>query len=273
MSGPPWADDVPQGRRQPRGRPAAPGETVLVAVQSGRVQVILWLVVGSLVCLNFLVSVIGRLNLLPWTLTRFFDGNDHDSFLIGTTATIGLLTALLMFGCMVAARHRGDLAERGWRMLGWVTLFVFADETTSLHRSVADVVRARYHFTGAAGYTWALMYLPAAVAVIAVLLRDARHFPPAVLRRLLPGGALYAFGVIGLEPVLAGIARDNGDDSLSFRLLAAFADSCAIVGLVLVFSAALVAAGWLADGFTFSLPYGDRATAQRSGIDRSGGGS
>jgi len=269
MSGPPWPQDAPPGRPRSRGRGAGvAGSTVVVAVQTGRAQVILWLLVGSLICLNFLVSVTAPLELLPWSVTRFFGGNQNDSLLTGTATTIALLTGLLMSGCMLAARHRGDPAERGWRLLAWVALFVFADETTSLHQSLATAVRERFHVTGVARYTWALVYLPVLVAVLAVLLRDVRHFPVPVRRRLFPGGALYVVGVVGLEPFLSRLAEERGVGSLSFRLMLALADSCAVVGLVLVFSAALVAAGRLADGFTLVLRPGGRAPDRTAGSPR-----
>jgi hypothetical protein len=138
-------------------------------------------------------------------------------------------------------------------VLAWVTCFVFADETTSLHQSLAEVLRDRYQFHGPARYTWALLYLPVVVVVLVVLMRDLRRVAPAVRNRLIPGGALYATGAVLLEPVVAKLGQEHGDDSLSFKIMLAVADSAQLIGLVLVFCAALVAAGRLADRFTFLL--------------------
>ena len=255
MSGPSWLEEAPPGRRRPRPRRqgAAPDGGVELVVQTGRVQIILWLVAGALICLNFLVGVTGQLKLLPWTITRFFDSADNDSLLTATKTTVALLSALVMSGCALAARRRGDPTSRGWRWLAWVTGFVFADEATSLHRSVARVVEDHYHFQGPARYTWALMYLPLAAVLLVVLVRDVKGMPAAVRNRLLPGGLLYVTGAVALEPFVARLAQANGDESLSFKVMVAFGDSCALAGLVLVFCAVLVAASRLADGFTFRL--------------------
>jgi hypothetical protein len=244
-------DPVPH--RRP-GEHAVAGEgPVDVRVQLGRVQIVLWLLTGSLVTLNVLVSLFGGLHLLPYSLTRFFDGNDRESFLSGTKTTLLLLAAVLMAGCTLAARRRGDPSARGWRLLALVACFTFADELTGMHVALSDVLRTHYHFRGLGRYAWALAYLPVAVTVLLVLVRDLRRMPRAVRARLLPGLVLYAIGIIGLEPVRALVAEQRGDGSLAFTTMAATADGTALVGLTFVVCAVLVAASRLAAGFTVVL--------------------
>jgi hypothetical protein len=237
--------------RSPRAEPS--GSAVPLAVRLGRAQIILWLVAGILISLNFVAGVTGGLELLPYTITRFFDGNDTGSFLAGAKNTLLLLATVLMYACSVAAARRADPAAAGWRALAAVTCFVLADETTMLHSTLSEVLRDRYHFTGALRYTWAVLYLPVAAVVGWALVRRLRGTSGAVLGRLLPGIALYAVGAIVLEPFRSKLEKEHGDESLSFRTMASVADSIVLVGLVLVVCAALVAASRLATGFTVRL--------------------
>jgi hypothetical protein len=260
MSGPAWVEGARStvGGSEPargavRDRVASAAGPIDLPVRIDRLQIILWLVAGALISLNFLASVTGGLELLPWTITRIFDANDHDSILTGTQTTLLLASALLMVVCAAATRSRDALAARGWRALAAVTCFVFADESTSLHRSLALVLRDRAELHGLIRLAWALLYLPAAVVVLVVLLRHLRGIVRAVRIRLLPGVALYTSGAILFQPFVGQQARVHGDDSLSFKLMVAVAESVELVGLVLIFSAVLVAAARAADGYTVRL--------------------
>ena len=274
MSGPPWASGprpvagpgaaptpfgpTPFGPTEPAPRRPRPGRepgaaTVSVTVDPGRVQIILWLLVGSLISLDVLRSLTGGLGMLPYTVTRFFDGNDRDSFGAGACSTLALAITVLLFGCSAAARRRDDPTAPGWRLLAWVAAFVFVDEITSMRRSLAVVLRERYALYGPERYTWALLYLPAALAVLVVLARHARRMAPGVVRRLVPGLGLVAAGIVGLEPFQAKFAQQHGEDSLSFRLLSAAAGGAELVGLTLILTAALLAAAGLTGGFAVFL--------------------
>jgi hypothetical protein len=250
-----WVDDPgpPGGGRRRAADSTEPSGTVEIPVRLGRVQIILWLVTGSLITLDFLVAIAAGLQLLPQTITRFFDGSDRANFVTGARTTMLLLLVLLLFGCAVAARRRDDPSAPGWRLLGFVAAFAFADETTFLHQWLATVLHERYALTGALRYGWALLYLPAAVIVLVVLRRDLRRMAPAVRNRLLPGVLVYVLGAIVLEPVVAVLTEDHGAGATSVKLVLAVADAGQLAGLVLMVSALLIATSRFTSGFTLAL--------------------
>ncbi|HEY6798160.1 MAG TPA: hypothetical protein VI248_26070 [Kineosporiaceae bacterium] len=247
-------DPVPARRARIRGGgDCGDRRPVEVLVDPGRVQIVLWLLTGSLVTLNVLVSLFSGLHLLPYGLVRVLDGNDRDSFLGGANTVLLLLAAVLMTGGTIVARRRGDSSLGACRVLALATWFAFVDDLTGLRSWLAEVLGARYHLHGVGRYAWAVVYLPVAVAVLIVLVRDLWRVPGAVRNRLLPGLALYAIGIIGLEPAEAMVAEGRGAASLSFRITTAIADGTALIGLTFVISALLVAATRTIDAVTLVL--------------------
>jgi hypothetical protein len=78
---------------------------VVVSVDVGRVQTMLWLVTTILIALDFVVSVAAGMRLLPYTITRFFDGDAKVNFPTGAKTTLLLAATLLMLGCWTAGRR------------------------------------------------------------------------------------------------------------------------------------------------------------------------
>ena len=236
-----------------RGGAGRDGEVVVVGVDLGRVQTVLWLATGTLIVLDFVVSVAAGLQMLPYTITRFFDGDAKVNFPTGAKTTLLLAATLLMLGCWTAGRRRADPVARGWLLLALVTAFAFTDETTYLHQSLSEALHDTFHFHGVLKFAWTIVYVPAALLVGAVLLRHLRQMRPQVRNRLLPGGGIYVFGAICLEPVKSHIADSLGDGSTAFRLVAAISDSMELAGLALLVCALLHAARILTVGFSFVL--------------------
>jgi hypothetical protein len=239
--------------RSGRSAGARDQDVVVIAVDVGQVQKVLWLATGALIGMDFLVSVAASLNLLPYTITRFFDGDAKMNFPTGAKTTLLLAATLLMLGCWTAARRRGAPTALGWLMLALVTAFAFIDETTYLHQSLSEEMSDKFHFHGVLKFAWTIVYVPAAVVVGAFLLRHLRLMRPEVRNRLLPGGGIYVLGAIGFEPIKSHIADGVGDGSTAFRLVAAVSDSLELAGLALLVCALLQAARILTAGFSFAL--------------------
>jgi len=208
-----------------------------------------------LIVLDFLVSFAAAKNLLPYTITRFFDGDSKVNFPTGAKTTFLLSAVVLMLCCWAAGRRSGDRAARGWLLLALVTGFAFIDETTFLHQSLSDALQKAFHFSGVLKYSWTIIYLPAGLLVGIFLLRNLRFMLPEVRNRLLPGGAVYVIGAMALEPIKSR-ASEGGENSVTFKLTAAVSDSLELAGLALLVCALLVAAHLLARGFTFSFRMG-----------------
>jgi hypothetical protein len=126
------------------------------------------------------------------------------------------------------------------------------------------VLNDHFSLHGALAYAWTIMYLPMAVIVGVALLRELRHLDPAVLRRLLPGGVMYAIGAILLEPVASHVAEAHGEGSLSVSVVTAVRDGAELAGLTLLISGLLVAVVRSAAGFTFAFEAPDPAPPRRA---------
>jgi hypothetical protein len=270
------SDDAPAGRPlhdragDPRVRPrpvgdAGPAESVTVAVDLPAVTTVLWIVTAALVVLDFVASVAAATRLLPYALTRFFDGDSKVNFPTGEKTTLLLTASLLMLLCWTAGRRRQDEAASGWLLLALVTGYAFVDETIYLHQTLSTAMTDKLHLTGVLKYSWTAVYVPAALLVGIFLLRNLRLMAAPVRRRLLPGGAIYVAGAMLLEPVKGHLADTRGDDSLAFKLAAAVSDSLELVGLTLLVIAMLVAVRTLGRGFLFVLRADGEPPALRSG--------
>jgi hypothetical protein len=229
-------------------------ESVTISVDLVKTQLLLWFVIGNLVIADFLASVAAAEERVPYTLTRFFDGDYKVNFPTAAKTTLLLAIVVLMLGCWVASRTSGQPAARGWLLLAAATGFAFVDESTYLHQSLADVLHDYFDLHGVLRFAWTIVYIPAAVVVGFFLLRNLRDLRSEVRRRLLPGGMIYVLGALAFEPFKSHVSESRGLDSLSFKLLAATSDSLQLVGLTLLFSAVLYAAQQLARSYEFVLP-------------------
>lgn len=247
--------EPPPSRRRtgPTRRSPALGEPLQITVDAIRVRRVLWTVIAAVVVLNVIASVGAGLRFLPYTLTRFFDGDNKVNFPTTGKTLLLLTSTVLLLICWAAARRRRDPSAGGWLLLGLCTAFAFGDESTYLHQSLAEVLNKKFHFTGPLTFAWTIVYWPMAAMASVVLLRYLRTMHARVRRILLPGGVLYVTGAILLEPVKSELADRFGQGSLQMALAAAISDSLQLIGLALLVSALLTAVGLLTPEVRFSL--------------------
>jgi len=239
---------------------ADPGRPVVaVAVRPERVRRVLWWVTGALVALDAVVSVASAEHLLPYLVTRFFDGDDKINFPTGEKTTLLLAATVLMLGCWVIGRRTGRSTAGGWLLLAAVTGYAFVDESTYLHQSLSTALTDEFHFHGVLKYAWTLVYVPAAAMVGAFLLRNLVQLRPQVRTGLLTGGGVYVIGAMMFEPIKSNISDAQGDGSLAFKLVALVSDSLELVGLTLLVTAMITAMIAEAGGFAFTFPAPARA--------------
>src|SRR6185295_7010512 len=113
-----WTAPPPARPRRDRSHSAAAErDDVRIDIDVGRAQGVIWMITGVLIVLDFLVSFAAAKNLLPYTITRFFDGDSKVNFPTGAKTTFLLSAVVLMLCCWAAGRRSGDRAARGWLLL------------------------------------------------------------------------------------------------------------------------------------------------------------
>jgi hypothetical protein len=226
---------------------------VTVPVMMAPVQRVIWIVIGTLVALDFVTAFLSAFGLAPYFFLRFFDADQKINFPTGAKTTFLLLNTLLMLACWWAARQRGDAVARGWALLAAGTGFAFIDETTYLHQSLSTTMADTFGLTGILKYSWTLLYAPAVVVIGIFLFRNLATMDPDIRKRLLPAGALFVGGALGLEPIKSSLSESTGDSGLAFRLTAAISDSLELAGLALLTGAMLIALSRITARFAFAI--------------------
>ncbi|MBK6872866.1 MAG: hypothetical protein IPJ14_06985 [Kineosporiaceae bacterium] len=237
-----------QTRRSP-----APGEPLHITVNTLRVRQLIWAVIAFLVLMNLISSAGAGLRFLPYTLTRFFDGDDKVNFPTTGKTLLLLTSTVLLLTCWAAARRRRDPSAAGWLLLGLCTAFAFGDESIYLHQTLAEVLNKKFHFTGPLTFAWTIVYWPMAAMASIVLVRYLRTMHPRVRRLLLPGGVLYVTGAILIEPVKSELADRFGEGTIQMEMAAALSDSMQLIGLALLVGSLLTALSLLTPEIRLSL--------------------
>lgn len=212
---------------------APPTDAGLLRVDLNLVRRVVWPALTALVVLDF-AAVLGRKAGVPSGLLRFFDGDLKINFPTGYKTTFLLAVALLFTVLWRSGSRRADPFAPGWRLLAYVSLFAFVDETVYLHQSLSSFLHEHLHWHGVLLYSWTVIYAPAAAAVAVLLLRHVRHLDSRARRDILLSGGLYVVGALLFEPVKSAVASRYGDGGLAFGLTAAVSDSLELLGLTLL---------------------------------------
>lgn len=193
----------------------------------------IWVVTGTLVVLDFLASAGAALG-APYSLTRFFDGDEKLNYPTAYKVTALLAVTLLLLALHSHARWVGDPFRKGWLLLAVVTAFAFVDESTYLHQTIGGFVHHHFNTSGVLRFAWTLVYVPALLAIGLLLLRHVEHLAPPLRTRLLAAGFVYGLGAVVTEPLKSVLSDSFTEASLSFKLVAATSDSLELVGLALL---------------------------------------
>jgi hypothetical protein len=180
-----------------------------------------------------MASLAAGARVLPYTLTRFFDGDVKTNFPTGFKTTALLATVVLLF--LLASSHGGDRAAvRTWRSLGFVVAFAFVDESVYLHQSLQLFLHQHYPTDGVLTYAWTAVYVPALVIAAGFVLPGLRWIEAPTRWQVLAGGVIYALGAVAMEPIKSQIASTKGDGGLAFKITAAVSDSLEMFALTLL---------------------------------------
>jgi hypothetical protein len=209
------------------------GAPVELGLNVAKAQKILWIAAAVMVVLDFAGSIGAALG-APYTITRFLDGDYKVNFPTGYKTTFLLATTVLFALLWRTGKRDGDLFTPGWALLAFVGLFAWTDETIYLHQSLSEFLEHTFNTSGVLKFAWIVVYIPAAGAVLVILLRHLKALVPALRWPLLAGGGLYGGGAVLLEPVKSHFADGAGELSLPFKSVAWLSDSCEMVGLTLL---------------------------------------
>lgn len=245
--------DVDPTQGQHRDRAAATRGPVTVVVNPDRVARVLLVVLAALVVLDFAASAAAAHGAPP-TATHFFNGNDKVNFPTGFKTTMLLSLTLLLAVHALAARRAREPFLRAWWLLTFVAAFAFIDETVYLHQTLSTVLHSHLHTHGPLTFAWTIVYLPAVIAVVVIVISYMRYLSPALRLRLLIGGALYGVGSVAFEPVKSHFADHDGQNAMSFQLIAAVSDCLEMVGLTVLVIVLLNELCARTDAVTLALP-------------------
>jgi hypothetical protein len=193
----------------------------------------LWTAMAVIVGMDFAASIVAGLG-GPYLATRFFDGDYKVNFPTGYKLALLLVITVLFALLARVARRDGDGFAPGWTLLALVGGFALLDETVWLHQSISEILHHGLHTSGVLKFAWTVVYLPAVIAVLVILLRYLKYLAPSLRWWLLAGGALYGGGAVLLEPVKSHFSDTNGEQSLPFKLSAAVSDSAEMIGLTVL---------------------------------------
>ncbi len=217
----------PQATDQSRG-------TLLLTWHQETLERVLWWAVGAVIAFDIVASVADSKRWIPYSITRFFDGDVKVN--VPTSAkTLGLLSvALLMLLLSSAARKVGAPERRLWLGLAGVVGFAFVDESIYLHQTLSEELHKHLHTHGILSYAWTVVYVPVLVLVALLVLPGLRHLAAPLRWRLLAAGGVYGVGAVAMEPFKSRLSEETSEAGLGFHLVAAVSDSLQIIGLALL---------------------------------------
>ena len=130
-----------------------------------------------------------------------------------------------------AARAGGEGTARSWKVLGWIFIYMAADELVAIHEGFDRLGASLVPGGGLFHFGWVVFGL----GFLPFLFRLRR----ITAIRLFVAGAVYVFGALGLE-MLGGLVIEATEDSFWRGVMAMFEETFEMVGLALALRAVLL---------------------------------
>ncbi len=166
---------------------------------------------------------------LPWSLVQLFDVDQENNLPTWYSGFILLVAVALLWLCARKKRLDGDRWFRWWYLLTAGFLVMAIDEVASLHEVINGLIEV----------IWAK---PAGFLVIGigvVFLPFVLSLPRRTGFLFVVAGAIYVFGVIGVEIFGNYLAMQRLTNSLEYRIVTMVEESLEMLG-VIVFIYALL---------------------------------
>lgn len=111
-----------------------------------------------------------------------------------------LLISISLFAIFVLCRDRGE-GQTGWRLLGYVFLFLAADELWSLHETLDQLIRTQIETSGIFYYAWVVPYAVIGLVLAAILLPWFLRLERNLQLPFMLAGMCYVGGAMGFEMI------------------------------------------------------------------------
>lgn len=142
--------------------------------------------------------------------------------------------------CILIARRTaraGATHAPWWYVVAGIVAFLGIDEGARLHESLGEAIKATFGTTF--GASWSLVYVPAALALLAALAPFLLRLPARTLRLLVLSGAVYVAGSVVLEIIGQLESGFFGQANPVYAALATLEEVLEMLGVALLIFALL----------------------------------
>ncbi len=143
-----------------------------------------------------------------------------------------LLCAWFLAGIGLYKKRVGDRYIGHWLSLAIIFLCLSVDEVASLHEMISLRLGAAFYPDGYLYWPWVIPFGTFAIIIGLVYLRFLASLPRCTRYQFIIAGTLYVGGVLGIEMVSANYVSLYGDDTTTYRILYACAESFEMLGIV-----------------------------------------
>lgn len=171
-------------------------------------------------------------------LVRAFDV-DREFNLPSFFSGLLLLYCALLLHLVARISGRADPFGRHWRLLGWLFVFLAADEVLAIHERLSKPMQDLFDTSGLFAFAWIIPYGLAVIVLGIVLLPFLRSLPLKTRGMFVAAAAVFLSGALGLEALGGRELEAAGEKTLHFAWLATAEEGLEMSGLIL-FSHALL---------------------------------
>jgi hypothetical protein len=142
---------------------------------------------------------------------------------------------LLLIGDLTIERQRGQ--SLGWKMLGYIFIFLALDEFFSIHEGLTTFSRNMIGGTSVAGgylnYAWVIPYFILFGGVFLLLTKFFLKLPNATKIQFFVSCLVFLSGAIGMELIGGRHELFYGTDNLNYFLLVTLEELLEMIGIII----------------------------------------
>lgn len=166
---------------------------------------------------------------LPWLLRELFDVDEEESVPTWFSASLLLLTAVVLFLTAQLSRQGQDRYAIYWFGLGLGFAFMSADEIAGFHETLNSVTEI----------SWAVPGLIVALLIGVFYLKFLSSLPAPVAVRFMMSGAIFLGGAVGVELATEPYLYDDALDTLGYNLWTPVEEGMEMGGVILFLASLL----------------------------------